>query len=42
MKDVYNELNEIIKVKTFDEKNKLDYFDWIIKNANIMKLHRYF
>ena len=42
MKDVYNELNEIIKAKTFDEKNKLDYFDWIIKNANIMKLHRYF
>ena len=42
MKDVYNELNEIIKVKTFDEKNKLDYFDWIIKNVNIMKLHRYF
>lgn len=42
MKYTYNKLSKILKIKTFDEKNKLDYFDWIIKNANIMKLHRYF
>ena len=42
MNKVIDEIDSLVHVKDFHLKQKMNYFTWIVKTANIMTPHRLF